>query len=86
MKILSASRILSMDSMEVPKDGFSFVYFLINDGEIVYVGQTKHIADRLNNHLLSGKSFDRHLKIEVKDEHVDVIESCYIHNPQLVMT
>ena len=80
MKILSANKILNLSSLESPKDGFSFVYFLISGSEIIYVGQTKHLSDRLTCHSLSGKVFDRHVKIEVSDNYVDVIESCYIHS------
>lgn len=40
---------------EIP-DG-SFVYFLVNDGECVYVGQTRNLRSRLRRHR-SDKAYD----------------------------
>lgn len=55
-----------------------FVYFLINDGEIVYVGQTIHLMPRIASHKRD-KDFDSYNFIECKASELDLIESFYIH-------
>lgn len=55
-----------------------FVYFLINDGEVVYVGQTIHLMPRIASHKRD-KDFDSYNFIECKASELDLIESFYIH-------
>ena len=65
------------------QEGKAFVYFLIKDDEIVYVGQTVDFGQRLIQH--SNKDFDRYNLIMVDEDDVDIIESAYIHfiNPKI---
>lgn len=67
-----------MQAVPESKSGYSFVYFLINDDDIVYIGQSKNLEDRISQHGNS-KEFDRFTYFEVSDCIVDIVESCYIH-------
>lgn len=60
-----------------PWEGFSGVYFLVSDGKIVYVGQSVNVYSRLQNH--ADKKFDSFTIIQCKKEHLDMLESLYIH-------
>ena len=62
-----------------PYDGLCGVYFLIADGEIVYVGQSVNVGARMAAHRNSGKEFDRYAWISCPAEQLDVMESLYIH-------
>ncbi|AUR91998.1 GIY-YIG nuclease superfamily protein [Vibrio phage 1.168.O._10N.261.52.A10] len=63
-------------------DNESMIYFLIRDEEIVYVGQTRNLSQRLSHH--SNKVFDRYNYIIVSSDYADITESVYIHaiNPE----
>jgi hypothetical protein len=55
------------------------VYFLIQAGEVVYVGKSKEIACRLAAHQRSGRQFDRFwLMYGLADGMLDAVESLYI--------
>lgn len=51
----------------------SGVYFLINDGRVVYVGQTREIMLRLYTHRKQ-KDFDKVYMIEVPNQELDTVE------------
>lgn len=74
-----------MNEIYIPEvaEGEMIIYFLIRDDEIIYVGQTKDLNQRLSQH--STKGFDRYNFIVVDSNHADVIESLYIHsvNPEM---
>ena len=56
------------------------VYFLIDGGEIVYVGQSRAFGARLQSHIVDkGKVFDRYFIIKCKDKsEMDELERYYI--------
>lgn len=62
-------------------DGFCrlwAVYFLIHKGEIVYIGQTSCMAQRMKQHRESGKAFDGVTWFEAPQLFIDDIEAYYI--------
>lgn len=60
-------------------DDFSGVYFLINHDEIVYVGESRNVYARLDNHVLSeDKKFDRFYVIHCPGTFRKRLESLYI--------
>ncbi len=85
MKMLSRSQINSTKQPLIIGCK-SCVYFLLNDDEIVYVGQSSNNAgERINKHLFEGKEFNSFSTIKVESEYLDLVESFYIHifNPTL---
>lgn len=57
----------------------SGVYFLVRDGEIVYVGQAKNIRQRIEQHDDSGKIFDAIAWLEAPLLFLNDIEAYYIY-------
>jgi hypothetical protein len=56
------------------------VYFLCNWLEVVYVGQSKNVSSRISSHKNEGKKeFSRYCYIQCEAQHLDLIESIYIH-------
>lgn len=53
------------------------IYFLVRDGVVVYVGQSKNVHRRINDHK-SGKEFDRINVIECLEKDLDQLEALYI--------
>lgn len=51
------------------------IYFLINDGEIVYVGQSNQVTKRLIAHTKSNKIFDSISAIAVSPEDANDVEA-----------
>jgi len=60
-----------------PWQRFTGVYFLIANKTIVYVGQSVNVHARLSSH--GNKKFDSFAVIPCPEEHLDVLESLYIH-------
>ena len=62
---------------------FTGVYFLVANKAIVYVGQSVNVYARISAH--TDKTFDSFTVIPCQKEHLDVLESLYIHllNPVL---
>lgn len=63
------------------------VYFLIQDDQVVYVGQSVSVETRIRNHANNKyeiKVFDRYAYIPCEKQQLDVLESLYIHalNPK----
>jgi hypothetical protein len=54
------------------------VYFLIDNDEVVYVGQSVNIFSRISQHKID-KKFDRYAFIPCSKENLDKLESLYIH-------
>lgn len=71
---LSKNEILMLAGI-VPK--IVGIYFLIDNEEIVYVGQSKDIYSRINTHT-KHKVFDRFTYIKCPEEMLDTIETRYI--------
>ena len=55
----------------------SCIYFLIDSGEIVYVGQSTNLALRLNQHK-NDKSFNRILYMPIESNRLDEVERFFI--------
>jgi predicted GIY-YIG superfamily endonuclease len=60
-----------------PWQSFTGVYFLISNNKIVYVGQSVNVYARISGH--AGKTFDSFTVIPCPREHLNVLESLYIH-------
>lgn len=52
------------------------VYFLISGGEIVYVGKSKNVLERLSSH--RGKDFDAVATVACSADQLDLMEIAYI--------
>ena len=61
----------------VPWENSCGVYFLIQDLEIVYIGQSVEIFNRINQH--TGKKFNRVAYVACEKQNLNVLESLYIH-------
>lgn len=55
------------------------VYFLIDKGEVVYVGQSLDVLNRLSKHMRGGRRFERFAFIACKKEDLDELERLYIN-------
>jgi hypothetical protein len=54
------------------------IYFLINEGEIVYVGQAADIHSRIAAHARDGKTFTAYSFVECKPSELSDLEAEYI--------
>jgi hypothetical protein len=72
--LLSAEEIVKH---ALPWEKATGVYFLVQDDEVVYVGQSVHIYSRLAQH--QGKTFDRYAFVPCDAGVLDKLESLYIH-------
>ena len=56
------------------------IYFLVKDSEILYVGQSVCVFTRIRTHENGGRiKFNRIAWVECNKEHLDILESLYIH-------
>lgn len=62
----------------IPTRLASGVYFLIRDGEIVYVGQSVDVLHRIARHRREGRQFDAYSFIECEPSDLDDLERTYI--------
>lgn len=60
-----------------PWEGYSGVYFLIFKNKIIYVGQSVNVYARISGH--THKKFDSFTVLPCPKEHLNVLESLYIH-------
>jgi len=75
---LSGSQILAISQKYAPVSG---VYFLIHEGEIVYVGQSIDVINRVATHVLKAeKEFDRYAYVEIEPDDLNSVEADYIVN------
>jgi hypothetical protein len=58
--------------------GTSFVYFLFQDGQLVYIGQTKNLLNRISCHADSSKEFNEMCCFEVDPDNLSLIETLNI--------
>ena len=61
----------------IPWHTASGVYFLVDGDEVVYVGQSVNIYNRIPQH--HDKKFDRYMYVPCKPELLNALESLYIH-------
>lgn len=54
------------------------IYFLVRNERVVYVGQTLDIEDRVREHVLHGKRFDRYYWVKCAPEDRLKLEAVYI--------
>lgn len=62
----------------IPTARASGVYFLIREGEVVYVGQSVDVLHRIARHRREGKRFDAFSYIECDSAEMDRLETLYI--------
>lgn len=63
----------------------TFIYFLLKNKKIVYVGQTTNGIERINQHLLDyKKDFDDYKILKCEESELDELENKYIikYNPK----
>jgi excinuclease UvrABC nuclease subunit len=63
--------------LALPWQRSSGVYFLVQDQEVVYVGQSVNIYSRIAQH--PDKKFDKYAFVPCEVELLDKLESLYIH-------
>jgi hypothetical protein len=63
-------------SVSKPWQQFVGVYFLIDNGKIVYVGQSVNVYSRISQH---SKKFDSFSILPCQKNELDALESLYIH-------
>lgn len=73
--LLSLNEIINSSS---PWKGVSGVYFLIENKEIVYIGQSNNVFQRIGEHFRK-KRFSRYVYIPCAEDGLDILESLYIH-------
>lgn len=71
----NASQIIAAS---VEKSAFCGIYFLIKDGQIVYVGQSINAMRRLTRHIDEGKDFDRFAVVSCPKDDMDKMERTFI--------
>lgn len=71
------SEILGMPRFSC-RDHYTGIYFLVSDGSIVYVGQSRNVHVRVMEHYRSGRSFDSYTYIPCDGASLDVLEAAYI--------
>jgi hypothetical protein len=81
----SKETIINNKSILVPMKMSSYIYFLLVGDNIVYIGQTNQILDRIQQHMFSDKSFDYVSIFEVDRKKLNEVEQLYIYlfNPYL---
>jgi hypothetical protein len=63
--------------LALPWEKSSGVYFLVQDQEVVYVGQSVNVYSRIAQHV--DKKFDKYAFVPCEAELLDRLESLYIH-------
>lgn len=59
------------------------VYFLISEGEVLYVGQSRNFYARLSQHMTNAPfEFDSFLTTECHPHHLNALEAKFIHELQ----
>lgn len=66
-------------SVSVPVPDICGIYFLVHNNRVVYVGQSVNIPARVGHHKTAGKTFDRVAFVACQQEHLNILESLYIH-------
>lgn len=69
---------LANDLVEIKLDRQAYVYFLISEGVVGYVGQSINIMNRIAGHAGGSPWFDRVLALPVKREKLNEIERYWI--------
>jgi len=80
---MKAEEVLS-HAVKIDDATFSGIYYLIQDGVIVYVGQSKNIRKRIASHIVEGKKkFDSYSFFPAEKENLNQLELDEIleHNP-----
>lgn len=67
---------MELKTYEIPNNVESGIYLLINDEEVVYVGQTKNGLRRIMQH--NNKVFNKYSFIETSLDELDYYEDIYI--------
>jgi hypothetical protein len=62
----------------IPAASFTGIYFLILGGDVVYVGQSIDILNRISKHRREGKEFDSYAYMLCEREKLNDLEALYI--------
>lgn len=62
----------------IPAPSFTGIYFLIQNGEIEYVGQSVDILHRISRHKREGKEFDSYAYLVCEKDRLNELEALYI--------
>ena len=77
MKTLATKQTIVAASLNLTD--LSGIYFLIRNGEIIYIGQSTCVFRRVYDHLWAKKIFDSFSYIQCEEKMLDKLESLYIH-------
>jgi len=77
MKTLATKQTIVAASLNLAD--LSGIYFLIRNGEIIYIGQSTCVFRRVYDHLWAKKIFDSFSYIHCEEKMLDKLESLYIH-------
>lgn len=78
-RLTSYSEIKEKAKREIPFTGDGHVYYLFQDNDLVYVGQSVNIASRIGEHYRSKKVFNRVYTENVDIKDLLLIEAFYIY-------
>lgn len=83
-KIQPLSVVISEAKEYIPIKKSTYVYFLINDRRLIYIGQTDSLTGRINEHQKT-KDFNKVYCIEVDSKYNNTIEkiNIYHHKPSI---
>lgn len=74
MELLEYEEIMNLSKIYDP-----YIYFLLKEEQIVYIGKTEHcMRSRLKNHQYSGKKFDDFRILKVEKDEIFQTEKAYI--------
>lgn len=62
----------------IPTNRASGVYFLIEKGEVTYIGQSSNVLSRIDKHRQNGRPFDAFTYMECPKQDLDHLEALYI--------
>jgi hypothetical protein len=80
LQVVLNTNVFKLTRRKIYLDQSPFIYFLFDDGVLVYIGKTTDISQRLHFHLKSGKIFDSYSVLKYFDpESLEIAERFYIN-------
>lgn len=64
---------------EIPFKRDGYVYYLFENGKLIYIGQTINITGRISQHISDGKVFDRVSLVQTEPRNLLLTERFYIY-------
>lgn len=73
------SEIINQKSNKIPFSHNGYIYYLFNNDELVYIGQSTNLAQRIGAHYRSEKIFDEVYAEEIIASKLMITEALYIY-------